>query len=574
MNTRFAMKFSRRSTILGGAALAAGSAAPARAQLTIDMTKPSFEPVPIAIVDFAGDRVGADIAGVIRNDLQNSGLFRSIPPSAFIQQNVDANAAPRFADWRGVGAAGLVVGQVQQAGGNIKVDFRLWDVVVGQQATGLSFNSQPTNWRRLAHIIADAIYKRVTGEEGYFDTRVAYVSETGPLSARVKRIAIMDQDGANNRYITDGRTIALTPRFSPTLQEIVYMAYPEDRSPPRVYLQNVDSGRRELLGNFPGMSFAPRFSPDGTKVVMSISAEGQSDIYEMDVRGRALRRRWRRAAHQLRRRPLRHAGVVAARRLHRLHQDHGRQLRHRRDAHRRQRRAHAGQRLPGRGTDLGAQRPRADVLPPAAQFGQPRRIGHAQSDRHHGTLRTSGADANRRVGPGLVTLDSAVAKDMIVFLSGRAKKMRMIKAFAAVVAMIFMAACSNTEQAAAPATTTVTPGSVADFRQNVGDRVFFDTDISNIREDGRQTLNRQAEWLKKYTNYPITIEGHCDERGTREYNLALGERRANAARQYLIAQGIPAARIKTISYGKERPDPVGSDEAAWALNRRAVTELQ
>ncbi|MBL0900016.1 MAG: peptidoglycan-associated lipoprotein Pal [Reyranella sp.] len=152
--------------------------------------------------------------------------------------------------------------------------------------------------------------------------------------------------------------------------------------------------------------------------------------------------------------------------------------------------------------------------------------------------------------------------------------MRMIKALTAIAAMIFIAACSNDQQAAAPATTTVTPGSVADFRQNVGDRVFFDTDQSNIREDGGQTLNRQAEWLKKYTNYQITIEGHCDERGTREYNLSLVERRANAARQYLISQGIPAARIKTVSYGKERPDPVGSDEAAWARNRRAVTALQ
>ncbi|WP_296337699.1 peptidoglycan-associated lipoprotein Pal [Reyranella sp.] len=139
--------------------------------------------------------------------------------------------------------------------------------------------------------------------------------------------------------------------------------------------------------------------------------------------------------------------------------------------------------------------------------------------------------------------------------------------------MFLIAACSS-EQAAAPATTTVTPGSVADFRQNVGDRVFFDTDQSTIREDGRATLGKQAEWLKKYTNYQLTVEGHCDERGTREYNLALGERRANAARQYLIAQGIPAARIKTISFGKERPDPVGSDEAAWARNRRAVTALQ
>ena len=140
--------------------------------------------------------------------------------------------------------------------------------------------------------------------------------------------------------------------------------------------------------------------------------------------------------------------------------------------------------------------------------------------------------------------------------------------------MLVIAACSSQQEQAAGASTTVTPGSVADFRQNVGDRVFFDTDMSNIREDGRQTLTRQAEWLKKYTNYQITIAGHCDERGTREYNLALGERRANAAKQYLVAQGIPAQRIQTISYGKERPDPVGSDEAAWSRNRRAVTELQ
>lgn len=153
--------------------------------------------------------------------------------------------------------------------------------------------------------------------------------------------------------------------------------------------------------------------------------------------------------------------------------------------------------------------------------------------------------------------------------------MSMIKALSALAAMLLITACSNNDtQTASAATTTVTPGSVGDFRQNVGDRVFFDTDSSTVREDGRQTLNRQAEWLKKYGNYQITIEGHCDERGTREYNLALGERRANAARQYLIAQGIPASRIKTVSYGKERPDPVGSDEAAWARNRRAVTALE
>jgi len=151
----------------------------------------------------------------------------------------------------------------------------------------------------------------------------------------------------------------------------------------------------------------------------------------------------------------------------------------------------------------------------------------------------------------------------------------MIQTISALAALVFLAACSsNTSQEPPPAGTTVTPGSIADFRQNVGDRVYFDTDMSNIREDGRTTLARQAEWLKKYTNYQITIAGHCDERGTREYNLALGERRATAVRQYLVAQGVPAERIKTISYGKERPEVVGSDEGAWARNRVGITALQ
>lgn len=277
------------ATILCSLALAA-AALPAQAQLTIDMTKPSFEPKPIAIVDFAGDPLGGQIATVIRNNLQNSGLFRSIPPGSFIQQNLSPNAAPRFAEWRGIGAEGLVVGQVTQSGGRIKVDFRLWDVVVGQQLTGYSYDSLPNNWRRLAHIISDAIYKRVTGEDGYFDSRVAFVAESGPLNNRSKRIAIMDQDGANVRYLTDGTTMALTPRFSPTLQEIVYMAYSLDRSPPRVYLQNVDSNRRELLGNFPGMTFAPRFSPDGSRVAMSLAQDGRTSLYEMSVRGGSPRR--------------------------------------------------------------------------------------------------------------------------------------------------------------------------------------------------------------------------------------------------------------------------------------------
>ena len=147
--------------------------------------------------------------------------------------------------------------------------------------------------------------------------------------------------------------------------------------------------------------------------------------------------------------------------------------------------------------------------------------------------------------------------------------MRTIKAFAAMAVMLVIAACSNQQEAAAPATTTVTPGSIADFRQNVGDRVFFDADQSVIREDGRQTLNRQAEWLKKYTQYRITVEGHCDERGTAEYNLALGERRAVSVKTYLVSLGIAPDRIRTVSYGKEFPFDPGHNEEAWAKNRRA-----
>ena len=151
--------------------------------------------------------------------------------------------------------------------------------------------------------------------------------------------------------------------------------------------------------------------------------------------------------------------------------------------------------------------------------------------------------------------------------------MGILKAAAAAVALLIVAACSSSEPPSS-ASAAVTPGSIADFRQNVGDRVFFDTDASTIRADGRPTLTKQAEWLKKYANYQITIEGKCDERGTREYNLALGERRATAVRQFLVAQGIPAARIKTISYGKERPEAVGSDEGAWSRNRVGISALQ
>ncbi len=265
-------------------------AAPARAELRIDINRFTTEPIPIAIPNFAGgtpeaSKMGSDLVEVISNDLTRSGLFRIIDPASFVQDAASLQQQPRFGDWRVLNSQALVVGKVEPLGdGQLKVEFRLWDVFSEQQMTGLSYKTAPQNWRRIAHIIADAIYKRITGEDGYFDTRIVYVSETGPGTARVKRLAIMDQDGENHRFLTDGRALVLTPRFSPTAQEITYMAFYNNK--PRVYLFNIDTGRQEMLGDFPNMTFAPRFAPDGNRVIFSLANEGNSDIYVMDLRTR------------------------------------------------------------------------------------------------------------------------------------------------------------------------------------------------------------------------------------------------------------------------------------------------
>jgi TolB protein len=270
--------------------LAALAVVPARAELQIDITRGTIEPFPIAITDFFSpatdaSEVGRRIATVVSNDLERSGLFRPVDKRAFIQKPADMLDQPRFADWRQINAQALVTGQVTiEAGGRLSVEFRLWDVFDAQHLVGLRFGSGEDAWRRIAHKVADAIYQRLTGESGYFDTRIVYVAESGPASARKKRLAIMDQDGENFRFLTDGRALALTPRFSPTTQEITYLSYESDQ--PRVYLKNIDSGRQELLGNFPGMTFAPRFSPDGNKVALTYAKNGNSDIFQMDLRTR------------------------------------------------------------------------------------------------------------------------------------------------------------------------------------------------------------------------------------------------------------------------------------------------
>ena len=273
------------------AGLALAASQPARAVLEIDITQGVVEPLPVAITDFvSSDAIGQEISAVITADLKRSGLFAPIDKAAFIETVVNPDVAPRFDDWKVINAQAIVTGRVtKEADGRLRAEFRLWDTFAGQQLVGEQFFANPTNWRRVAHIIADAIYERLTGEKGYFDTRVVFVEETGPKNQRVKRLAIMDQDGANQRALSDGRSIVLTPRFSPNRQEITYMSY--ESGQPQVYLLQIETGQRELVGNFPGMTFAPRFSPDGQKVIMSLLRDdGNSNIYTMDLRSRTTTR--------------------------------------------------------------------------------------------------------------------------------------------------------------------------------------------------------------------------------------------------------------------------------------------
>ncbi len=288
-----------RATLAAAMAAAAMTwtlAAPARAQeLTIDITQGTAEPLPIAIMDFgaagAGEAgVAADIAQVVRQNLDRSGLFRSLSPQSFIDRTLPGGAEPNFGNWRVINARALVSGQVfMEPDGRLRVEFRLWDVFAGQQLDGLRFFTTPENWRRVGHLVSDAIYERLTGEKGYFDTRVVFVAESGPKTDRVRRLAIMDQDGANVQFLTDGRYMVVTPRFNPAAANMIsFMSYQSDD--PRVYLFDLQTGGQETLSGFGGMTFSPRFSPDGSKIVMSMARDGNTDIYEMDLRTRAIRR--------------------------------------------------------------------------------------------------------------------------------------------------------------------------------------------------------------------------------------------------------------------------------------------
>lgn len=268
---------------------------PALAELKIDVTGANSEPIPIAIPYFKGDtwsrqNIADSLTDVIAEDLERSGLFRLVDRDAYIQQISSVDTHPRFADWQVINANALLYGEITEdpATQKLKASFRLWDVYTQTQMDAKELTTMPDSWRRMAHMIADAVYSRITGEKGYFDTKIAYISETGTQDDRKKRLTVMDQDGARIQYLTDGKEMVLTPRFSPNMQEVTYFSYKEGQ--PKVYLMNILTGQSELVGQFPGMTFAPRFSPDGQKLILSLAVRGNSDIYTVDLRSKERKR--------------------------------------------------------------------------------------------------------------------------------------------------------------------------------------------------------------------------------------------------------------------------------------------
>ena len=287
---------SRRGFLAGASALAVSpwlSASLAFAQLRGRQTDGQLTPRPIAIPDLLGDdpKFGADLANVVSADLGGSGLFQPLDPRAFIDRIADINQVPRYADWKAVGAEALLVGRTTKSlDGRLGAEFRLYDTVLARQIDAKSVAIPPQNWRRLAHIVADRVYERMTQEKGYFDTQVAFIDETGPKDRRLKRLAIMDQDGFNVKLLSQGRELVLTPRFSPTQQEICFTQYELQQATSRVFVMNLDTGQRELVGNFQGQIFGPRFTPDGQRIIMSVAEAGITNLVEMDLRSKQMRR--------------------------------------------------------------------------------------------------------------------------------------------------------------------------------------------------------------------------------------------------------------------------------------------
>ena len=262
--------------------------------LRIKINSGQLEPLPIAIANFTGldaksSEIGRQISDVITNNLVRSGQFKAVESAAFIAPPTSPSVRPDFSDWTPLGIKALISGSAKAINENqMEIEFRLWDVIAETDLVGLRLSVDSNSWRRVAHIISDEIFQRLSGDTGYFDTRIVYVAESGLQNERIKRLAIMDQDGENHQYLTDGSFLVLTPRFSPTSQEITYLAYYKNE--PRVYIFNLETGQQELLGSFPGMTFAPRFAPSGDKIIMSLAERGVTDIYEMNLNTQEVRR--------------------------------------------------------------------------------------------------------------------------------------------------------------------------------------------------------------------------------------------------------------------------------------------
>ena len=272
------------------------------ALIEVDITRGNLNPLPVAVSPLSIDEVskkslekilkkvdiGSEISVIVENNLKQSGLFNPLNKDAFLQKPDIVHLKPRFEDWALIKAQALITGKVTFVDEKLRVEFRLWDVLAAKEMMALAFTTVPNNWRRVGHIITDKVYERLTGEKGYFDTRIIYVAEEGLKIKRIKKLAIMDQDGFNTIYLTLGNELVLTPRFNPTNQMVTYLSY--FRNLPRVYLLDIETGVQEVVGDFPGMTFAPRFSPDGKKIIMSFAQDGNSDIYTMNLNTRVVER--------------------------------------------------------------------------------------------------------------------------------------------------------------------------------------------------------------------------------------------------------------------------------------------
>ena len=280
----------RHALALAGAGLALPAllTPSARAELVTDPRTATFQPMPIAVADFAGEGGGL-VSGIIANNLKRCGYFVPIEKARHPEKNPPFDAAPQFEAWKAAGVQALVIGRVSRDGGRLRAEFRLWDVVAGQQIDGQQYFTDPNNSRRVGHIISDAIFTKITGVGGFFDTRVVFVDESGSKEARRKRLAIMDQDGANVRYLTGGETSVVTPRYSPVAQEVTYMAQRSGEQP-RVHVLNIETGQRQVVGNFPDMTTSPRFSPNGARIALSLQQGGNANLYAIDIGSRTTQR--------------------------------------------------------------------------------------------------------------------------------------------------------------------------------------------------------------------------------------------------------------------------------------------